>query len=882
LLALLVVGPAFAAETVVHVAPTGDDAADGSRAKPVASLIGARDAVRRLRAAGKAGPVRVVVADGTYRFAEPLVLTPEDGGSTDAPIRYEAAPGAKPVFSGGRTITGFKPVGEGVWAAQVPEVAAGKWYFEQLFVDGKRAVRAREPNRFWYYLQKVEEEKLSAELGADGRRAREARQTVKLHADDTAILRALKPDELKDVNLVVYHNWDNTRRFIDSLDAATSTLVTTGGGMKPWNPWKRNSHYIIENCKAACDAPGEWFLGRDGVLIYRPLPGQDMAKAQVVAPVSERFILIQGSAAKPVAHVTFSGLAFRHGQWLTPERGFEPYQAAATVEAAVQADGASHITFERCEFGHLGIYAIWFRKGCSDNTVRQCHIHDFGAGGVRIGEVNSVMDAREPTQRNTIDNNIIRNGGSIFPCAVGVWIGSSPDNSVTHNDISDLFYSGISAGWRWGYDASTCKGNTIRFNHVHHLGKGLLSDMGGIYTLGPSEGSVVAGNVFHDISSYSYGGWGLYTDEGSTGITFEDNLVYNTKDGSFHQHYGKENIVRNNILVDSKERQIAITRTEPHRSIRFERNIIVWNTGPALSGAWGQAQTVSGSNCWYNSAGAPIEFMGKTLAEWQKAGHETGSIIADPLLTDPANGDFRVRPGSPALALGFKPFDYAKAGVYGDAEWIALAKAWTYAPVGIPPEPRPVAVDDTFERDEPGKPPRGVDLSVENKGGAAIVVTDETAGKGKRSVKLVDAAGLQNVWHPHMAWPVYYPSGTATCAFWLRVEKASVLDLEWRDNNSPYRVGARLRIQDGKLRLDGGKTLDLPMDQWVRYVITGTLGVEDGKWSLAVTLPGQETKTFADLPYQHRGFRQLTWFGVMSTANATTTSYIDGVALSVK
>jgi len=883
-LASLVVSPASAAEVVIHVARTGDDAADGSGAKPVASLIGARDALRRLRAAGSKGPVRVVVADGTYCFAEPLVLTPEDGGSAEAPVRYEAAPGAMPVFSGGRIIAGFEPGGDGVWAAQVPDVAAGKWYFEQLFVDGHRAVRAREPNRLWYYLQGVEEETLNAERGGDGRRAKEARQTVKLHADDTAILRGLKPDELKDVNLVVYHNWDNTRRFIDRFDAATSTLVTTGGGMKPWNPWKRNGHYILENCKAACDAPGEWFLGRDGVLIYRPLPGQDMARAEVVAPVSERFILIQGTAAKPVAHVTFSGLAFRHGQWLTPERGFEPAQAAVGIEAAVQADGASHITFERCEIGHLGAYGIWFRKGCSDNVVRQCHIHDLGAGGVRIGEGNAVMDSNEPTQRNTVDNNIIRNGGWIFPCAVGVWIGSSPDNSVTHNDLSDLFYSGISAGWRWGYDASTCKRNIFRNNRVHHLGKGLLSDMGGIYTLGPSEGSVVAGNVFHDIHSYSYGGWGMYTDEGSTGITFEDNLVYNTKDGSFHQHYGKENVVRNNILVDSRERQVVITRAEPHQSITCERNIIVWKTGPALSGAWGQAKTVSGGNCCFNSAGAPIEFMGKPLTEWQQAGHEAGSIIADPQFVDPASSDFRVKPGSPALALGFKPFDYSRAGVYGDAAWVALAKAWTYAPVGTPPVPRPVAVDDTFERDEPGKPPRGVERHVENKGGATIAVTDETAGEGMRSVKLVDAAGLKNTWEPHMVWSVNYVAGTVTSAFWLRIERESVLDLEWRDykSSSPYRVGARLRIQDGKLRLEGGKALALPMDQWVRYVITGTLGVGDGKWSLAVTLPGQETKTLTDLPYQHTDFRELTWFGLMSNANAPTTSYIDGVALSVR
>jgi hypothetical protein len=883
LLAIILVLPLAleAAEpVVVHVAPNGNDAADGAAGRPVASLIGARDAVRRLRAAGQTGPARVVVVEGTYRFSEPLVLTPEDGGTAEAPVRYEAAPGATPVFSGGRVIGGFKPVGDGSWTAHVPEVVAGTWYFEQLFVDGKRAVRAREPNQFWYYLQSVEEEKLDA---SGGRRAKQARQTAMLHADDAALLRGLKPGELKDVNLVVYHNWDNTRRFIDSFDATTNTLVTTGEGMKPWNPWKRNSHYIIENCRAACDAPGEWFVGRDGTLFYRPLPGQDMAKAEVVAPVSERFILIQGSAAKPVAHVSFTGLAFRHGQWLTPERGFEPAQAAVGIEGAVQADGASHVTFERCEIGHLGTYALWFRKGCTDNTVRQCYIHDFGAGGVRLGEGNAVMDAKEPTARNTVDNCIIRNGGWIFPCAVGLWIGSSPDNTISHNDISDLFYSGISAGWRWGYEASTCKRNTFRFNRVHHLGKGLLSDMGGIYTLGPSEGTVVTGNVFHDVNSYSYGGWGMYTDEGSTGIVFENNLVYNTKDGSFHQHYGKENIVRNNILVDSRDRQIALTRAEPHQSLSLLGNVIEWKTGPALSGAWGRAQTVSGANCWFNSAGAPIDFMGKSLVDWQKAGHETGSLIADPLLMDPANGDFRLKPGSPALALGFKPFDYTKAGVYGDAAWTALARSWSYAPVGTPPVPRPVAVNDNFERASLGKPPGGIEVRVENKNGASIVVTDETAAVGKQSVKLIDAAGLRNTWEPHLVWNVNYVTGTAHCGFWLRVEKASLVDFEWRDtkNVSPYGVGARLRIQNCRLRLENGQELALPEHQWVRFALTGQLGRENGTWSMAVGLPNGEQKSFTDLPYQHKGFRHLTWFGLMSSANASTTCYLDDVELRV-
>ncbi len=680
LIASLLPGFAAADPIWIHVAPAGDDAGDGSRVKPVASLIGARDAVRRLRAAGKAGPVRVVVADGTYLVAEPLVLRPEDGGSAEAPVHYEAAPGAKPVFSGGQKITGFRPGENGLWVADVPGVASGQWYFEQLWAGGHRTRRAVEPDTGQFFFEEVVETDLSG-----GR----FRQTVTVSQEVMSLLTPLSAAQRADVKLLVFHSWNNTHRFISAIDAGRRTFSSEGPrALRPYSLWKdlawgSKGYFHLENFLSALDEPGEWFLARDGKLYYRPRSGEDLASMEFIAPVTGQFLQIQGdpAAGRFVEHVHFKGLAFNHGQWLTPAGGYGPAQAAQNIEAAVMLDGARNVVFQDCEIAHVGIYGLWFRRGCSQCRVERCLFRDLGAGGVRVGEQRIQSNMAERTHHITLDNNIIQSGGRIFTDAVGVWIGQSGDNTVTHNDIGDFYYSGVSVGWTWGFGNSVAKRNNISYNRLHHLGQRRMSDLAGVYSLGISDGTVISHNVIHDVYCWGYGGWGLYTDEGSSNMLLENNLVYNVTDGGFHQHYGRDNTVRNNILAFSEQEQVRGTaqkKAGDHLSFTFERNIVFFDRGELFGRPWQWEADVLAdlrNNIYWRTDGKDLGFAGKSWDQWRAMGRDGGSVIADPTFVDPTIYDFRFASDKVIKQTGFKPFDYSQAGVYGDAAWIASAKA---------------------------------------------------------------------------------------------------------------------------------------------------------------------------------------------------------------
>ena len=886
-------GADLSAGITLHVSLDGNDRWSGRIARPnegktdgpLASLGGARDAVRRLRSSGKRRPVRVQIAAGTYMLHEPVVFTPRDSGASGAPVVYEAAAGARPVFTGGRRITRFERRDDGAWSAHVPDVAAGKWTFEQLYVNGRRATRARTPNRFYHHMLG------KAPYGVDpltGKTANLANGAFIAEKKDIAPLAGIPAESVRDVAMVAYHSWACSVHRLALVEQDTGRVVTTGPARWPFFRWGARQRYHLENFRAALDAPGEWFLAGDGTLTYLPRPGEDVRTAEVVAPVGDTFLRFVGEPDLGVysEHIVFRGLAFRHSGYVLPPGGHSDAQSAVTIPAVVMADGARHVAIENCEIGNIGTYGIWFRRGCGSCRVERCHIHDMGAGGVRMGEgwANDNPRPHEVTRRITVDNNIIRSGAHLFRGAIGVWIGHSSDNVVTHNDISDFRYSTVSVGWRWGYRHSVAKRNRIAFNHLHHLGQGVLSDMGGVYTLGHSEGTVITNNVIHDVYSYDYygrGGWGLYNDEGSANIVMENNLVYNVKTGTYHQHYGRENIVRNNILAYSMDGQVQRSRIEPHQSFTFTRNIVLWKESELFSRPTKDDKVTFHHNLYWREDGQPVTFNGLELTAWRTLGKGEGSLIADPKFADPRAGDFRLAADSPASGIGFVPFDYTKAGVYGDPAWVALAANYVYPPLKLAPPPPPwppLALDDGFEALPPNVPPLDATVYAGDKGSVATAKAPGQAGG--QCLKIQDAPGMRFSYDPHFYYQPGHTVGVTRCAFDLWLAPDSVLFCEWRDKAQPYRVGPSLSIHRGKLSAPGGRTVDVPAGQWVNIAVEAGLGPHSTRsWNLAVSVPGREPQRFNGIPNRHTEWKTLEWLGFCSTATNATAFYMDNIKL---
>ncbi len=641
-------------EIAIYVAQDGNDDWLGDKDEsnamayegPVLSIQRAQELVReKLEEGTQEKAITVYIREGDYILPSPLTLTAADNGTAECPVTYRSYPGERVRIIGAQVISGWQKDADGVWTAKVPGATRGQMSFNQLFIGGERRIRARIPNDGYFMV--------------DGPISKDPKAQFKYRGDD------IKADWARQtgVEVIALQKWADFRMYIERIDSAKK-IITLSRQCRPSNH-ENDARYWIENIREGLDNPGEWYLDtKTGTVSYIALPGENPNEKEAFMPYLTQLVRFEGKPEQGeyVENINLCDLEFLFSDWNIPSEGYADTQAAHTIPGVIFGEGAKSIRIENCTISHHGNYAVEFSRGCSNIQIVGCEMSDLGAGGVKIGECVTREDEREKTHHNTVTDNHIHDIGEVFSPACGVIIFRSGQNLIGHNHIHDTYYTGISNGWSWGYAETDTKENIIEFNHVHDIGRGMLSDMGGNYNLGLQPGTIIRNNYFHDISSYGYGGWGIYTDEGSTDILIENNVVHDTKSGGFHQHYGRENIIRNNIFVNAKQGQIIRTRMEEHISFTFERNIVYWTEGPLLGSNWKDDKYVLDYNCYFNTAGEPVMFKEWTFEEWQARGQDTHSVIADPMFTDPASHDYSLKAGSPAYDIGFLDIDLSTVG----------------------------------------------------------------------------------------------------------------------------------------------------------------------------------------------------------------------------
>lgn len=894
----------FGAEGItLYVSADGNDGWSGTLPQPnrrktdgpLATIESAKNRIRKLKEQWRGGelpPVTVYLRGGIYFLKETLVFEPVDSGSPLSPVTYAAYRDEKPIIAGAIEIKNWSQYSDKLWVAQISEVASGGLYFNQLFVNGERRTRARSPNDGWFRIAGF----APPYRDGSGKETPRSRDAFIFKSGDIK-----QWNNLEDANIILFHSWETSIHPIKSV-SLESNLVEFTAPLKEWwtiGYWEKQQRYIVDNVFEALDSPGEWYLERKtGKLYYYPMHGERIGKTTALAPKLIQLIKFSGDPDKGnfISNIKFRGITFHYSDWTRDPKGNSSTQAAIEAPAACVLDGAKDCAFEQCEFAHTGGYAVWLRRGCKNCRIEQCRLFDVGAGGIRVGEDKmSATDAGESTG-NVIFNNHIYDGGYVFPAGVGIWVAQSSSNLISNNEIHDLLYTGISVGWNWDDSKNRTHHNIIQFNHIHHLVKGVLSDAGGIYTLGVSPGSVIRNNIIHDIFPYENPpfGWGIYLDATCGNYLVESNIVYYTRSGGLmYNNGGHEHIIRNNIFALSAS--YAIWPFFEKRPNTFQHNIVYMTQGELFVpyGETSFMQRISAkespglwdNNLYWDTRGADnIKFFRNSFERWRAFGMDSNSIIADPLFEAPEKGDFRLKRNSPAFTIGFKPIDVSNVGLCGSTQWRRETAKFKFPKTilpPVPPKPTPKNIIEDFEKVPVDGVPDGMTVSGTEMG-ASIAVTAERAATGKHSLKIVDSRQLKPSWQPHFYYQPHFVSGKVIQSFDIYLEPENELFTEWRDNRAyPENIGPSIQFDgEGRVKYKGKVLATVPVKQWVYVEITADTGKNNsGKFTLVVSVAGQKPQVFNDLQFIGSQFEELHWIGFSSTASADTTFYIDNLRI---
>ena len=585
----------------IWISPKGSDFNDGTRQSPKATLTSALRQAREWRRTEDnriQGGITIYMEGGTYAFHEPVFIRPEDSGTKESPTIIRSVGDEKVILSGGISIKGWKKQGK-VWVADVPAFNGRPLDFRQLWVNGKKAVRARDVEDF---------EKMNRICSVD-------EKNEILYVPAVSIRRLIDNKgnlKAKYAEMVLHQMWCVANLRIRSVevqgDSAAIRFHQPESRIQFEHPWPRpmvttdghNSAFYLTNARELQDVPGEWYHDIDARKVYYyPREGEKMQEAEVIVPAVETLVRVEGILDRPVCHIRFEKITFSYTTWMRPsEKGHVPLQAGMYLTdgyridpkmqrnylnhpldnqgwlgrpaAAVRVVAARQIDFERCRFEHLGSTGLDYEEAVQGGVVRGCLFRDIAGNGLLVGSFSPAAhethlpynpaDRREVCTQQQINNCYFTEIGNEDWGCLAIAAGYVGDVNIEHNEISEVPYSGISLGWGWTQTVNCMRNNRVHANLIHHYAKHMY-DVAGIYTLGSQPKSYVTENCVHSIYKPGYvhdpNHWFyLYTDEGSSFITVRDNWTEGEK--YLQNANGPGNVWENNgPKVDSVIRERA-------------------------------------------------------------------------------------------------------------------------------------------------------------------------------------------------------------------------------------------------------------------------------------------------------------------------------------
>jgi len=643
------------------LSPTQDAYGNG----PVKTLGYALYILSNIRGAGETRPLTISLVDDFYINHCPIKITKNMG-----PLTIESF-GTKKRIIGGIQITGWIKDhfnGYPCISAEVPKKPdCTPWAFTDLFINGQRAEATRYPQTGTLRVKDTEEHRQSGHFA--GAHMSGSSKWVIVNKEDLVSL-----SQIENAMIHYYHYWIDEHSPIDSYDPATGRLEMRYRSRFSLSAmYELNDHgamyYYLTNVPNSFGTPNSWYLdAENGKVYYMPSTQDfDMDSMEALIPTCDSLFYIEGHDVR-LRNLELTCTSGDYASMMQVlENGFElgqtPYggdlQSMCWAPGAIQFENAVRCSIADCYIHGLGIHGIEIKKGCSQIQILDNCISDISAGGVKIdgGEAGcapEMVTANCQILRNTISHCSVR-----YKSGCGILVINGSQMEIGGNEVYDIGYSGIAVGFEWGYVPSATFGNFIRDNYIHDIG-GELSDMGGIYLLGPQEGTVISGNRIHDVKCAVYGAHGIYLDEGSSGVIVENNVVYQTQSEGFFLHYGTRNVVRNNIIYGDAGPCARIQRNTLHDAVLLEQNIFLTKGTTVYGDNHGIHTAVSSRNIlWDVSNGQPVVYRQNgeeyTLDRWQSCLHQDiSSVVSDPGIPGLEKYDFTLTEDSAALKLGFR------------------------------------------------------------------------------------------------------------------------------------------------------------------------------------------------------------------------------------